>query len=455
MREFIFLNLLLVLISLFNSFFVLNSSDISEWIHSQGIILGNIELSNSGFVALRDLYKKDLIFSIPLNNTLHPLEDYPFKEYFNISTKDTLIGRIIIEKVLGNESFLYPWIESLPEPSDLKDLFHFSTSELQDFLSRSYEEFAYLKVRKEKYLKIRKNMPLEVLNEKSFNFEIYNWAASIVDSYSCYYELDHFDNSKLGAIRIFNPNTIGLSNLILIPLLEKVNLVGIELQKPGIFNEDYEESPQLFRYIIQKGEKLDVRAQKLIEKGDSVKIIDGKSNREYLQYNGVLLKEDYAKDFLLKFKPDLDMEKIRLCWELNISQKKSLVFSFQLSARSLNINLLLYSKISLMKNNDDYEEEKKELYRKIEDEGVKSKLENYLIYERVLLNKWKEVYKNKTSLEVDMMDLLRMKEINEKQKMNLEFNVNSKQVFLRNVLMVQRKILKELKKDFVSFNKIL
>ena len=315
-----------------------------SWALNQGISFGNIALKDSKFEAIRDMYRKDLIFSIPLNNTLHPLEDYPFKEYFNLSTKDTLIGRLIIEKILGNESMLSTWIESLPNSNELNDLYHFSAADLQDFLSRSYEDFFNLKARKEKFLKIRKNLPLEVLNDQSFNFEIYNWAASIVDSWGCYYELDPYEPSRLGLIRLLNPNIMGVSNLILIPLIEKLGISGSEVQRPGVFNEDYEESPQMFRYIVQKGETLEVRTQKLIEKGEEIKLVDGKSNREYLQYNGILLIEEHAKDFLLRFKPDFDMERIRLCWELNLSQKKSLVFGFQLLFRSLNLNLLLYGK---------------------------------------------------------------------------------------------------------------
>ena len=319
-------------------------SPLIVWAHHQGVILGNVELESQKFKASRDLYRKELIFSIPLNNTLHPLEDYPFKEYFNLSSKDTLIGRLIIEKILGNESSLYFWMESLPKPNEMNDLYHFSSIELQDFLSRSYEEFTNLKNRKEKYLKIRKNLPQEVLNEQSFNYEVYNWAASIVDSWGCFYEFDSYEPGKLGVVRLMNPNILGISNLILIPLIERIGISGIEIQKPGVFNEDYEENPQSFKYIIQKGENLEIRTQKLIEKGEEVKLIDGKSNREYIQYNGILLKEDHAKDFLLRFKPDFDMERIRLCWDLNLSQKKSLVFGFQLLFKSLNINLLLYGK---------------------------------------------------------------------------------------------------------------
>lgn len=449
MKTFLFFSIIILI----PTFYGIPNENLISWAQSQGVTFGNVDLTNSSFIAFRDLYRKDLIFSIPLNLTLHPLEDYPFKEYFNISTKDTLIGRLIIEKILGNESSFYPWLESLPKPFEMKDLYHFSSSELQDFLNRSYEEFIYLKSRKEKFFKIRKNIPLDVLNEASFNYDIYNWAASIIDSYSCYYELDHYDHSKLGVIRLLSPNLQGTANLILIPLLEKTRIAGLELQKPGVFNEDFDESPHLFRYIAQKGDNLELRAQRLIEKGNFVQILDAKSNREYLQYNGFLLQDENAKDFFLKFQPDFDMGRIRLCWDLNVSQKKSLVFGFQLNPRSLSMNLILYSKISLMEEKDDYEFDKKELLRRFEEEGMKPKLEGYLVYFNVLLNKWKEVRGVKSALLEDISELEQKKNIlNEKQKMNLEFNINSKKVFFRNVLMVQRKMLQEIKKDFLSLN---
>jgi len=98
------------------------------------------------------------------------------------------------------------------------------------------------------------------------------------------------------------------------------------------------------------------------------------------------------------------------------------------------------------------------LLKKFEEEGLKPRLDTYLVYVRLLLNKWKEVRKGKTTFEEDLkvLRVLREeKERNEKKLMSLEFNVNAKMVFFRNLVMVQRRILKELRKDFMSFNQKL
>jgi len=427
--------------------------NLDSFISSSKIILGNVEFDAKSldFQASRDLYRKDLIFSIPLNNTLHPLEDYAFKEFFNFSSKDTLIGRLIIEKLLSNESSLFAWLDSLKKPEEMLDLYHFSEKDLEDFQKRSFEDFSYLKVRKEKYLKIRKNLPVSLLNEQSLNYDIYNWASSIVDSSACVYELDPYDNSRLGLIRLNNPNTLVSSNLLIIPLLEKLEIIGWENSKPGVFNEDFEENPQLFRYISQKGDRLEIRAQKLIEKGKKPCISDSKSNREYLQYNGLLVSEELSRDFLLKIKPDFDMERIRLSWDLSVSPKKSLVFSFNLNAKALNLNLAIYSKIALLEERESYEEEKREILRKLEEEGPnKQKTEVFLVYWKVLLMKWAEFSKEKTSLSEDLKEIRGI--LDEKRRLGLEFAINAKKVFLRNLIMVQRKILKEIKRDFLTMN---
>ena len=111
----------------------------------------------------------------------------------------------------------------------------------------------------------------------------------------------------------------------------------------------------------------------------------------------------------------------------------------------------------MLKEKNDYEDDKKELLKRFEDEGLRPRLETFLVYERLLMNKWKEVKKDKTSLEDDLKEFNKAKLVanNERKIMNLEFNLNSKAVFFRNVLMVQRKILREIKKDFSHFNQRL
>ena len=426
-----------------------------SWLTSSGIQFGSVALTSEyhDLEATRDIYRKDLIFSIPLNATLHPLEDYAFKEFFNISSKDTLIGRLIIERLLSNVSSLFPWLETLPKPKDMTDLFHFNDRDLGEFLSRSFEDFPYLKSRKEKFLKIRKNIPISLLNEQSLNFETYNWAASVVDAHACVYELDTHDPSRLGVVRLHNPATLSSGNLILIPLMEKIHITGFENAKPGVFNEDYEENPQLFRYIQQKGDRLEVRAQKLIEKGSKVSLSDSKSNREYIQYHGILVQEEQAKDFLLKLKPEFDMERIRLCWDLSVSVRKSLVFSFNLNAKTLNVNLAVYAKIALLPERENYEEDKREIIRKLEEDGAsKQKLEVFMVYWKVVMGKWREFQKEgKTSLLDDLKEW--NKGVSEsKRKLGLDFAINAKEVFLRNVVMVQRKIMKEMRREFRVMN---
>jgi hypothetical protein len=64
--------------------------------------------------------------------------------------------------------------------------------------------------------------------------------------------------------------------------------------------------------------------------------------------------------------------------------------------------------------------------------------------------KWAEFSKEKTSLSEDLKEIRGI--LDEKRRLGLEFAINAKKVFLRNLIMVQRKILKEIKRDFLTMN---
>lgn len=161
----------------------IRGSKLSDWSEINKIYFYNIYLTDDNkFIAKKDIYRKEIIMSLPINLTLHPLEDFVFKEYFNQSAKDTLIGRLLIEKTLGPSSSFYDWIESLPKIEDIHDLQHFNEEELSYFNKRVYQDII-VKNRKEGFLKIRKNIPQDVLTDSTFNYESYNWAASIVEGH--------------------------------------------------------------------------------------------------------------------------------------------------------------------------------------------------------------------------------------------------------------------------------
>lgn len=69
--------------------------------------------------------------------------DYQFKEFFSKNNREKLVGRLLIEKFIGNESYFYDFIENLKRPENLLDFHHFTQNNKVNFLRRSLIQYKF------------------------------------------------------------------------------------------------------------------------------------------------------------------------------------------------------------------------------------------------------------------------------------------------------------------------
>jgi hypothetical protein len=69
--------------------------------------------------------------------------NYQFKEFFSKNNKEKLVGRLLIEKFIGNESYFYDFIENLKKPENLLDIHHYTQNNKVNFLRRSLIQYRF------------------------------------------------------------------------------------------------------------------------------------------------------------------------------------------------------------------------------------------------------------------------------------------------------------------------
>jgi hypothetical protein len=89
-------------------------------------------------------------------------EKYKFSDYFNKSNKEMLIGRLLIERFIGTESFYFKFIESLPQPEELQDWYHFSDLNKEEFNKRNLLRYNFID-RKAEYENLAEKIPRNVI----------------------------------------------------------------------------------------------------------------------------------------------------------------------------------------------------------------------------------------------------------------------------------------------------
>ena len=93
-----------------------------------------IEEATGHLKAKTEIDTNKQIVIIPTRNIMSSEEKYQFQEYFLRSPKETLIGRLLIERFIGNESFFFEFIEQLPKLEELMDYYQYSQQNI-DFLN--------------------------------------------------------------------------------------------------------------------------------------------------------------------------------------------------------------------------------------------------------------------------------------------------------------------------------
>jgi hypothetical protein len=107
-------------------------------------------------IAKKEISTNKQMLIIPTANVMSSEEKYELKNYFSRTNKEKLVGLLLINRFIGNESYYYSFIESLPKPEELDDYYHYSDSLKEEFTKRSIIKYNFADRRKDYETLIRK-----------------------------------------------------------------------------------------------------------------------------------------------------------------------------------------------------------------------------------------------------------------------------------------------------------
>lgn len=136
---------LLIYILFMNLMSIISTSpSIQTFTDKYEAIVENLELDSYGnMIATKEISTNKQILILPTSRVISSEENYQFKEYFSRSTKEKLVGRLLIERFIGNASYYYEYIDSLPKPTDLVDYYHYQESAKEAFEKRSLIKYSW------------------------------------------------------------------------------------------------------------------------------------------------------------------------------------------------------------------------------------------------------------------------------------------------------------------------
>ena len=110
-------------------------------------IIDNIDIVNQNgqdiMIARKEITTNKQILIIPSRNVMTSEANYQFKEFFSKNNKEKLVGRLLIERFIGNESYFYDFIENLKKPENLLDYFHYTSNNKNNFQRRSLIQYKF------------------------------------------------------------------------------------------------------------------------------------------------------------------------------------------------------------------------------------------------------------------------------------------------------------------------
>ena len=124
---------------------VIYSTNIEKLINKYDSILEDISINeaNGELRAKKEINTNKQILIIPTRNIMSSEENYQFVEYFSRNVKEKLVGRLLIERFIGNESYFYEYIENLPKPYDLYDFYHYSEADKEELNRRNLVKYSF------------------------------------------------------------------------------------------------------------------------------------------------------------------------------------------------------------------------------------------------------------------------------------------------------------------------
>jgi hypothetical protein len=135
----------------------ISSSSIDALINKYEAIIENLAMHPDGrMTATHEISTNKQILILPTSRVMSSEENYQFKEYFSRSSKEKLVGRLLIERFIGNASYYYEFIETLPIAEELTDYYHYSDGNKEELEKRSLLKFSWSDRRNEYETLIRK-----------------------------------------------------------------------------------------------------------------------------------------------------------------------------------------------------------------------------------------------------------------------------------------------------------
>lgn len=158
------IKLILYLVFLINMTTVLsnNNNILNTLVNKYEAIVENVKIDDEGKMrATNEISTNKQMLIIPTVNVMSSEEEYQFKSYFSRSSKEKLVGRLLIERFIGNESYYHAFIEALPKPEEIQDYYHYSDNNKEEFNKRSLIKYNWAD-RKNEYETLFRKIPTNV-----------------------------------------------------------------------------------------------------------------------------------------------------------------------------------------------------------------------------------------------------------------------------------------------------
>ncbi len=308
--------LFILIILLLCSITLQQKENLSKIINKFEAIIDNVDLDKdqTKLYTSKEVSFNKQLFIIPIANTISSVEEYQFKEYFSRSNKDMLIGRLLVERFLGEESLFNDVITSLDGNYSINDYFTYDDKEIAELSKRSLNKHVF-ENRKANYENLLKKIPSSEIPSQMLNFKLYNWAASVVDCYGFIAQKIYYNDVKKIMKYSFTLNSFKENNLPLKKFNEEEILIipGINIFKPGGFKRQYGNtfSSSLFAYK----EHIYLNSDRFIEEGDELmNDVQFTPNTLLFESCGKVINDFYHEEVSIKIKNnDWTLIKYDLC----------------------------------------------------------------------------------------------------------------------------------------------
>lgn len=392
---------------------------------------------NNQIKSTAEIQTNEQILIIPLTKVISSAEPYQFEEFFNRNQREKLIGRLLIEKFIGQNSTQHQYIESLPSPGELTDYYHYSEENIKELNRRVYFTKGTFENRKEQYESLIKKIPSNPMSQVLLNWDLYNWASSIINCNAMIFK-KYYYYGEVKRVNKFIPSTTQNNNLN-----EELCLIpGLNIFKKGKFNNLL--GNKLDSNVFVYKNNIYLNSDRFIDEDQEVfNEIQFQSNKELFEQCGNFVEDFYHEEIKIKLSStNWDINRYNLCKELGCmgdSSSPEFLFRFM-----LNQQFLLYCQIDQLNG----EENLKAVYKQLR-QGKRISKENHLksLARGVEILKDFAKKNNKTKLAKDILDLEKVPSYDRKRTIMIKYAISQKMILLHQMKLLNDKIIVEMNED--------